>query len=87
MQTTYAVRALPVRAAGGDIVGWVRVSVFADGSDPRELVFLRDGSALAQEEALELLASGCDILYNTREDAVAAGIARLRAAERLSRSR
>jgi hypothetical protein len=81
MKTVYAVRTLPVRDAGGVIRGWVRVDVLADETSSDSLVFLRDGTACGQAEAMRRIASDLGLLYPTRDEAVREGIARLRAAD------
>lgn len=83
MTTMYAVRAVPVRGAGGDIVGWVRADLFADGTKPDDMVILRDGTACGQAEAMARAARDLGLLYPTEAEAVRDGIARLRAADAL----
>ena len=85
MKTLYAVRAIPVRDTNGAVIGWVRGDLLADGTKPTDLVFLRDGSACGQVEAAERVAFDAGLLYGTREEAVADGIARLRDADALDR--
>lgn len=80
MKTVYVVRTVPVRDAGGAVVGWVRVDLLADGTRPTDQVFLRDGTACGQAEAMERLTRDLGLLYPTREEAVRDGLARLRAA-------
>jgi hypothetical protein len=87
MNTVYAVRALPVRDMKGAVIGWVRADVLADGTKPTDLVFLRDGSACGQADAAERLALDPSLLYPTRDAAVRAGLARLRAADATDRFR
>ena len=87
MNTVYAVRALPVRDALGTIIGWVRADLLADGMKPTDVVFLRDGSACGQAEAAERLTLDPSLLYPTREEAVRAGLAILRAADAIDRNR
>jgi hypothetical protein len=78
MKTVYAVRTLPVRDAGGVIRGWVRIDLHADGAKSDNLVFLRDGTAYGQAEAMRRIAADFGLLYPTRDEAVRKGIARLR---------
>lgn len=87
MNTVYAVRALPVRDVKGAVVGWVRADPLADGTKPTDLVFLRDGSASGQADAAERLTLDPGLLYSTRDEAVRAGLARLRAADATDRRR
>lgn len=82
MATVYAVRAVPLRHISGTIVGWVRVDVLADGTKPTDTVFLRDGTACGQAEAIERIALDPGLLYPSRAEAVSEGIARLREADR-----
>lgn len=82
MNTYYIVQTLPVRDASGAIAGWVRGDCLADGSRPTDTVFLRDGSACGQQEALARVQGDRGLLYETREEAVRDGIERLRAAHR-----
>lgn len=81
MKTVYAVQTLPVRDAKGVIIGWVRADLFADGTQPTDVVILRDGSPCGQAEAAERLAADPGLLYRTRDEAVRDGLARLRAAD------
>ena len=81
MKTVYVVRAVPVRRLGGAIVGWVRVDPLADGTKATDMVFLADGTACSQLEAMELVAGRPGLLYPTQAAAVNAGIARLRQAD------
>lgn len=81
MSTVYAVRALPVRDVKGTVIGWVRGDPLADGTKPTDLVFLRDGSACGQADAAERLALDPGLLYPTRDEAVRAGLTRLRVAD------
>jgi hypothetical protein len=78
MNTLYAVRTLPVRDVKGDIIGWVRADLLADGTKPTDLVFLRDGSACGQAQAAARLTLDPSLLYPTRDEAVRDGLARLR---------
>ena len=87
MNTVYAVRTLPVRDVKGAIVGWVRGDMFADGTKPTDLVFLRDGSACGQADAAARVLLDPSLLYPTRDEAVRAGLARLRAADAIDRRR
>jgi hypothetical protein len=80
MNTAHVVRAIPVRGDDGSVQGWVRADLLADGSSPTDQVFLRDGTACGQAEALERLASDSRLLFSTRGEAVRDGIARLRKA-------
>jgi hypothetical protein len=79
MHTAYAVRTLPARDPKGDTIGWVRGDVLADGTQPTDLIILRDGSACGQAEAAFDLTPACSI--PTPDEAVRDGIARLRAAD------
>jgi hypothetical protein len=81
MKKLYAVRTLPVRDTGGVIRGWIRADIFADGTRPDALVFLRDGTACGQAEAMRRVAADLRLLYPTQDEAVREGIARLRAAD------
>lgn len=88
MNTVHVVRTIPVLDADGSVRGWVRAGLLADGSSPTDQVFLRDGTACGQAEALERLASDSGLLYSTRDEAVRDGLARLRKAEaKASRAR
>ena len=81
MTTVYAVSTIPVRDTANAIVGWVRGDLLADGSRPTDLVYLRDGSAHGQADAIERIRRDPGLLYPTRAEAVQAGIAKLRAAD------
>lgn len=81
MKTVYAVRAIPVRDARGSVLGWVRADPFADGTNPTDMVILRDGSACGQAEAADRLSLDPGLLYPTRAEAVREGLARLREAD------
>jgi hypothetical protein len=81
MNTVHVVRAIPVRGDDGSVQGWVRADLLADGNSPTDRVFLRDGRACGQAEALERLASDSELLFSTREEAVRDGIARLSKAD------
>jgi hypothetical protein len=78
MSTIYAVSTLPVRDSSGAIRGWVRSDPIADGSQPTDMVILRDGSAWGQGDAMEMVTLDPSLLYPTRDDAVRAGLAHLR---------
>jgi len=52
--------------------------LFADGTNPTDLVILRDGSAFGQAEARERVSTDRSLLYSTREAAVKDRLARLR---------
>ena len=80
MKNVYVVRAVPVREEGGAIAGWVRVDVLADGTRASDVVFLRDGSACGQGDAVRRVAENPALLYRTRDEAVRDGIDRLREA-------
>lgn len=80
MKNVYVVRAVPVRDELRAIVGWVRVDPLADGAVPSDVVFLRDGSACAQAEAMKRVANNPGLLYQTRDAAVQDEIDRLREA-------
>lgn len=80
MSNVYVVRAVPVRDERGAIAGWVRVDLLADGTLPSDLIFLRDGSACSQADAMQRIAEDPTLLYQTRDDAVRDGIDRLRGA-------
>jgi hypothetical protein len=81
MNTVHVVRAIPVRGDDGSVQGWVRADLLADGSSPTDQVFLRDGTACGQAQALERLARDPDLLFSTRDEAMRDGIARLRQAD------
>ena len=81
MKTVYAVRTIPVRGVGGAVVGWVRVDLVADGTKPTDMVYLRDGRACAQDEALSLVTRDPGLLFPTRAEAARDGLARLREAD------
>lgn len=88
MKNVYVVRAVPVRNGGSEIAGWVRVDPLADGTSVSDLVFLRDGSACSQVDAITRLAEDPALLYQTEDEAVRDGFDRLREAfERLALSR
>jgi hypothetical protein len=78
MKTVYAVRPVAVRDAAGAVAGWVRADLFADGTDPSDLIVLRDGSACGQAEAMARINADRSLLYRTCDDAVRDGLARLR---------
>jgi hypothetical protein len=80
MNNIYVVRTVPVRDERGAVAGWVRVDLVADGSLSSDLVFLRDGSACTQADAVERIAENPALLYRTEDEAVRDGIDRLRAA-------
>lgn len=80
MKTVFAVSTIPVRDSAGAIVGWVRADLLADGTEPTDAVFFRDGTACGQAEALERLERDPSLLYPTREEAVHDGLRRLRQA-------
>ena len=82
MKTVCVVRAIPVRRTDGSIGGWARVDPTADGSKDTDLVYLRDGTANGQAEALRRASDDPGLLYPTRDAAVRDGIARLREADR-----
>jgi hypothetical protein len=81
MSTLYVVQSIPVRDQGGAVVGWARVDTTAKGPDPRNTIYLRDGSASPEAEALQRIGVDPTLLYPTREEAVLDGIARLREAD------
>lgn len=81
MNTAYVVRTLPVRDAHGTVLGWVRVDLMADGSKPTDTVYLRDGMACGQAEAMRRITRDTGLLYATEAEAVREGIARLREAD------
>lgn len=87
MNTVYAVQTLPVRDAKRAVIGWVCADLSADGTQPTDLVFLRDGSACGQADAADRLARDPSLLYATRDEAVRAGFARLQAADSTDRRR
>lgn len=78
MKTVYLVRTIPVRDLGGSIVGWVRADVLADGARPTDEVYLRDGSALGQAEAIDHINRDLGLVYASEGDAVRDGLALLR---------
>lgn len=80
MKTVYVVSSVPIMDRAGEIIGWVRVDVFADGSSANDAVYLRGGTTCGQAEAIERVAKDPSLMYPTREAAVRDGIARLRAA-------
>jgi hypothetical protein len=80
MKTVYVVRAAPVRDVGGAVVGWVRVDLLADGTKPTDTVYLRDGTACGQAEAIARVACDPGLLYPSEDEAVREGLAQLRAA-------
>lgn len=82
MRNLYVVRALPVRDERGDVAGWVRVDPLSDGTLASDLVFLRDGSAWGQADAMECVTKNPALLYRTRDEAVRDGLNRLRGASR-----
>jgi hypothetical protein len=57
------------------------------GTQPTDLVFLRDGSAWGQGDAALRLAIDPSLLYPTRDEAVRDGLDRLRAADATDRHR
>jgi len=81
LKTLYAVRAIPVRLRDGTILGWARVDLLADGTSPRAVVYLADGRAYEQADAIELVSRDPDLLYATEDAAVQDGFTRLRAAD------
>lgn len=81
MKYVYAVKTIPVRDMRGAVIGWVRVDLFADGTEPADMVFLRDGTACGQAEALKRVTRDPGLLYPTRVDAAREGLARLRDAD------
>jgi len=86
MSTVYAVQTLPVRRSDdGKLMGWVRVGIDADAGNPNNAFYLRDGSAHREADALARVSGDPSLLYRTRREAVEAGIARLREADRGSR--
>lgn len=88
MKTVYAVQTIPVREVGGALMGWVRVDLVADGTKPTDVVYLRDGRAYGQAEALRLVTRDPGLLFPTRAEAARDGLARLREADReLDRAR
>ncbi len=78
MKTTYVVGHPGQRGPAGEVLGWVRADVLADGSQPTDKVFFRDGTACGQADALERLALDPSLLYSTESQAVQEGLARLR---------
>ncbi len=78
MRNIYVVRAVPVRDDHGAVAGWVRADVLAEGTRPADVVFLRDGSACGQAEAMKLIAEDPGLLYRTRAEAVSEGLKQLR---------
>lgn len=80
MKNVYVVRAVPIRDEGGAIGGWVRVDVLADGTLASDVVFLCDGSACGQADAIKRIAANPALLYRTRDEAIQDGIDRLREA-------
>lgn len=56
------------------------MDVLADGTLPSDVVFLRDGSAFGQTDAMKRIAENPELLYRTRAEAVQEGIDRLREA-------
>jgi hypothetical protein len=83
VKSIYLVRAIPVRDVAGEIAGWVRADVLADGSRPTDSVFLRDGSMCGQSEGIRRVSDDRTLLYRTQAEAVRDGIARLRQADRM----
>lgn len=81
MKTVYTVRSIPVRNAKGATVGWVRADMFPDGTDPADMVLLRDGSAFGQAEAAKRIAVDPALLYPTRAEAMHDGLAIRRCAQ------
>lgn len=77
MKTVYAVSTVPVRDAQGVIIGWVGADPLADGTNPTDMVVLRDGSACGQAEAAQRIARDPALLYPTRYAAVQHALARL----------
>ena len=87
MKNLFVVRAVPVRSADGAIIGWVRADVMADGSSPTDMVFLRDGTASGQADAVRRIARNPGLLYPSRAEAVREGLARLRSVDAARRAR
>jgi hypothetical protein len=87
MNTVFVVRAVPVRRTDRTVIGWVRVDVIADVTKPTDMVYLRDGTAYGQEEAMRHITRNPELLYSTEAEAVREGIARLRSADADSRAR
>ena len=81
MKTLYVMRALPVRDADGTVAGWVRADPLRDGTKPTDMVFLRDGSACGQLDAMVRIARSPGLLYASDAEAVRDGLARLREAD------
>ena len=82
MRSVYLVRAIPACDTTGKITGWVRVDIFADGTQATDGAILRDGSMCGQVEALARIAADPTLLYATEAEAICDGVARLRQAER-----
>jgi hypothetical protein len=78
MKTVYVVQTIPVRDAGGAVIGWVRADPLVDGTRPTDTVILRDGAACGQAEAARRIARDPGLLYSSRDEAVRDGLARLR---------
>ena len=76
-KSVFVVRALPVRDEGQNILGWIRVDPFADGTKPTDGVFLRDGSSHGQAKAMKRIARDLSLLYSTEDEAVRDGLTRL----------
>lgn len=84
MDTVYAVRTLPIRRIdNGKVMGWVRVGIDAEEGNPHNAFYLRDGSVCCEAESIRRVSADPSLLYRTRREAVQAGIARLRDADRL----
>lgn len=79
-KSVYVVRALSVRDERQDILAWIRVDPFSDGTKPTDRVFLRDGSSHGQAEAMKRVALDLSLLYPTEDEAVQDGLTRLREA-------
>ena len=84
MGTVYAVRTLPLRRVdNGKVMGWVRVGIGAEEGNPHNAFYLRDGSVCREAESIRRINADPSLLYKTRREAIQAGIARLREADRL----
>ncbi len=86
MKTVYVVQAVAAVDAGGAIIGWVRADVLADGTEPTDSIFLRDGSSCHQEEAARRITLDPELLYPSEDEAVRDGLAWLREAHALGLS-
>ena len=82
MRSVYVVRAIPVRDDNRKIIGWVRVDIFADGSNLTDVVYLRGGLACSQAEAVERIQCDLGLLFTSEAEAVRDGFARLRRAHK-----